>query len=254
MSPIQILTRAVDRAKSVFHRMFAQPFAVAVLRRLERKQNKPAMKRLPGESRAAEREEAPQVPNVAGVLLSDGDVPSRIPRGTPVLILVHGIFDRVFGVAFSPLLLWGDLLGSLQRHYGGRVFGFDHETVSVDPLQNARDLLARLPSDTPIDILCHSRGGLVVRALLQHPELQARVRSEFKIRNVIFMGAANQGSPLAEPAHFRDLLGTFAGLFQQRDPADGQTTHFDLLARVGQVLFAPATNLPGISALRPGAG
>jgi hypothetical protein len=163
---------------------------------------------------------------------------------------VHGIFDRLFGIAFSPLLLWGGLLGKLHRHYDGRVFGFDHETVVVDPLQNARDLITRLPRNTPIDILCHSRGGLVVRALLQHPELE-QARAHLSFRNVIFMAAANEGSPLAERKNFEDLLTVFTVMFRELPPADEPRDHFKLLLTALRVLLAPALDLPGIAGLRP---
>jgi hypothetical protein len=152
---------------------------------------------------------------------------------------------------FAPILLRGNLLGRLQRHYGNRVFGYDHPTLSVDPLENARDLAARLPPNTPIDILCHSRGGLVTRALLQHPKLE-KARENLKIRNVIFMGAANEGSPLAEPAHLEDLLATFTGMFSASARADVRAAHLDLLVKAARVLLAPGAKLPGVAALRPG--
>jgi hypothetical protein len=186
--------------------IFNRPSVRDVVFAIERALGKPTMRPLPAQSRNPSQTEAPKLESLEevfnlGAALWQKRGSETISGREPVLILVHGIFDSVYGAAFSPLLLWGNLLGQLQQHYRGRIYGFDHETLSVDPLGNARDLLrllAELDPRAPIDILCHSRGGLVTRALLQHPALKA-ARQGRTFRNVIFMGAANEGSPLAEP-------------------------------------------------------
>jgi hypothetical protein len=236
--------------------------ALDLLRVFERSLGKPMMKRLPDQSRHPKQQQAPELKTLRELLdleevLRKGGPPwegneKKIPDGDRVLVLVHGIFDSVFGPAFSPLLLWGDLLERLQRHYRQRIYGFDHETLSVDPVQNARELMSWLPSNTEIDIVCHSRGGLVTRALLQHPEFQKRLKTDIRIRKVIFMGAANEGSPLAEPAHRGQLLEVFTELIQQRAPKSIQAARFKLLVEAAKVIANPAANLPGLAALRPG--
>ena len=57
----------------------------------------------------------------------------------------------------------GQLLDAAQQHYD-QVLAFDHYTLSRGPILNALDL-ARLfaPSKAEIDIVCHSRGGLLTR-------------------------------------------------------------------------------------------
>jgi hypothetical protein len=224
------------------------------LQRFEQSWGKPAMKRLPERSRRPDLNQAPtlqQAGELWDLARSFFDFRSKtatvVESGhAPVLILIHGIFDRVFGAAFSPLLLWGDLLEKLYDRYDGRVYGFDHETLAVDPLQNARDLVDLLPRNTPIDILCHSRGGLVTRALLEHPELQ-HAREHLELRKVIFMGAANEGSQLADfPG---DLLKIFTWLFHIQVPTDAEAPHF--LVKAANALGSPAASLPGIAALRP---
>ncbi|HEX6746706.1 MAG TPA: hypothetical protein VF092_05370 [Longimicrobium sp.] len=116
------------------------------------------LKKLPPASLDPKPTTAPNVPALPAVFLKDTKV-EPVTTGGRTLLLVHGIFDRVYGFAFSPLLLWGDLLGRLHAHYVGRVYGYEHQTVSVDPLQNARDLLGFLPDGLEVDIVCHSRGG-----------------------------------------------------------------------------------------------
>ena len=63
------------------------------------------------------------------------------------------------------------------------VLGFEHWTLSKSPEENTKLLLEQLPKtwamngdpDAPLelDIICHSRGGLAVRALIEllQPEI-----------------------------------------------------------------------------------
>ena len=92
--------------------------------------------------------------------------PSGIERGTaPVLLFIHGTASSTTG-GFGGLTQgagqrprWDEL----WHHYQGRVFGFEHRTLSEFPAQNAVELLSALPSDglPPLHIVSHSRGGLV---------------------------------------------------------------------------------------------
>ena len=137
-------------------------------------------------------------------------------RGRRVLLLVHGVFSSTQG-AFGEL----DLQPLLER-YEGRVFGYDHWTIGRTPQQNAMNLLHRLPFNGgwEVDILCHSRGGLVVRSLLTEGMAdiaRGRAGRISKVGKVMFVAAANQGSPLAQPdeiKHFLNvaaLLASFSG-------------------------------------------
>jgi hypothetical protein len=49
----------------------------------------------------------------------------------------------------------------MHRAYAGRVFAFDHFTLSDDPEGNVDEPIARLPSPTNPrgDIVCHSTGA-----------------------------------------------------------------------------------------------
>lgn len=89
-----------------------------------------------------------------------------------ILLLVHGTFSSTDG-GFAQLAAAGSgrafLEGALTEY--DAVIGFDHRTLSVDPLTNARDLFdllcARAPRGATVDIVTHSRGGLVARALVE---------------------------------------------------------------------------------------
>lgn len=53
----------------------------------------------------------------------------------------------------------------IDRTYQDRIIGYDHPTSSVSPQDNAAAFLEMIPPDVTLelDIICHSRGGLVAR-------------------------------------------------------------------------------------------
>lgn len=145
-------------------------------------------------------------------------------RGRKVLLLAHGVFSSTDG-AFADLAApspGGSCLQQLLERYDGQVFGYDHWTIAKTPQQNALDLLARVPSDADweVDIVCHSRGGLVVRSLLADAAQDAvlaqvallRPGRIGKVGNVVFVAAANQGSPLAAQEELQQFLNVAAML------------------------------------------
>lgn len=98
------------------------------------------------------------------------------------------------------------VMSELYHRYEGRVFGYDHPTFSVGALENAKILINNLPENTHLDVVCHSRGGLVTRCLLEHPEVRLIIDSKnITFGNVMFVAGACKGSPLAED----DLLHEF---------------------------------------------
>jgi pimeloyl-ACP methyl ester carboxylesterase len=99
-----------------------------------------------------------------------------------------------------------DLLNAGQKRYEA-ILAFDHPTLSVSPWANAIDLEEALENVTgPIDVICHSRGGLVVAWWLRNPKRQ--------VDNVVFVGAPLEGTSLASPASLRGALQVFANILQ----------------------------------------
>jgi hypothetical protein len=138
------------------------------------------------------------------------------------------------------------------------VFGYDHYTVTVDPVTNATRLVELLPRRAQLDIICHSRGGLVTRALLEHPQVRPQLDAkEITIHKVVFVGCALQGTELARREKLAHLLTMFSTLtLQRRDAAAPPETHrthvMQLLLSVAQSAVAPVVGLPGVETLRPG--
>jgi hypothetical protein len=226
--------------------------AIEGVRDLESAYRRPGLKALPAASALPQDvKDLARLKNVPAGYLDDRHPLGALTNPGRTLILVHGILDRIYGFALAPMLAWGGLLGDLQTLYGGRVCGFDHPTLADTPLENARALLALLPEGLELDLLCHSRGGLVVRSLLEDPGLRAELDARrIRVGRVIFMAAANQGSRLAVPEHLAAVLSLFATIGNTSPPA---------LQAVAAAAAAPmlaaaylAGRLPGVSTLIPG--
>lgn len=149
-------------------------------------------------------------------LNSIADLPLPSTHSPRILLLIHGTFSSTRGgfgaLAATP---WGrDFLTTAQANYDA-VIGFDHPTLSVSPEINAIDLLDRLrarpwPHPPRFDVLCHSRGSLTTRALLEHILPASGWAADFQ--RVIFVGGVNQGTRLAQPQHWGSFIDLITNL------------------------------------------
>ncbi|HPY39821.1 MAG TPA: CHAT domain-containing protein, partial [Thiolinea sp.] len=80
----------------------------------------------------------------------------------PILIFIHGTGSNTVG-GFGDLrnenqeVSWENLTRPFNKH----VYGFEHRTLSVSPLENALQLAKILPKGCRFCLVTHSRGGLV---------------------------------------------------------------------------------------------
>ncbi|MFG6467155.1 esterase/lipase family protein [Roseateles sp. BYS87W] len=155
------------------------------------------------------------------------------------LVLVHGTFsasamyEKEFAATPAGRALW-----ARWTQAGGpyaALLAFDHPTLAVSPWLNAlalRDALSEALSGSTaeLDLLGHSRGGLVIAWLL-------RMAPALRARRAVFVGSPLAGTSLAAPDKLRQALNTLASL------ADAVTA---TAARTG--MAAP----PGVGALALG--
>ena len=143
---------------------------------------------------------------------NDDKSTSSNPQAQGCLLLIHGTFSK----SAAPVAGLGrGFFDWAHRNYR-QVLAFDHWTLSKSPLENAQMLLRMLPpwitgDKHPLDIVTHSRGGLVARALVQLPlgDGTDAVRIGGAVKRVIFVGTPNFGTSLANPnnwARAADLL------------------------------------------------
>lgn len=101
--------------------------------------------------------------------------PSAIPAKRPILLFLHGTASSTEG-SFGEL--WrkdrGALREELFKNYDGNVFGFEHRTMSESPVDNAIELLSRLPKGAQLHVISHSRGGLIGELLCRANMLGGR--------------------------------------------------------------------------------
>jgi hypothetical protein len=168
----------------------------------------------------------------------------RLAEG-PSLWFVHGTFSTSHG-GFGGVP--DSLLSELATAYGDRVVAYDHHTLSASPLDNVTALADLVPDglELEVDVIAHSRGGLVGRAL-------AGPRSPLQVRNLVSVGTPNYGTILANPEHMTSLLDrvtTLANLAPgpigfAGDALAAVLTVVKLIARYG----LPA--LPGLASMDP---
>ena len=195
----------------------------------------------------------------------------KLPKTRParVLLLVHGTFSSTLGAfAALPATEWGQAF--LRAAFGTYdvVLGFDHATLSEDPLENATELLAALrlvPWAGPprVDIVTHSRGGLVTRSLVEL--LLPLTDFQVRVERVVFVGATNGGTLLAAPANWQALVDLFTNLsvaacnvLGMLPQAKGATAVLEELVRgLGAFVKYLATTavtdrlVPGLAAMEP---
>jgi len=82
----------------------------------------------------------------------------KVKDGKPILLFIHGTFSSTKG-GFGGLTQ--EAWELLQEHYGSQIYGYDHYTLSKSPIENAVDLVKKLPRNAKLHIVTHSRGGLI---------------------------------------------------------------------------------------------
>lgn len=129
------------------------------------------------------------------------------PKGTRALLFVHGTFGKgdVFFTELSSSPEGKDFLKRAAAHYKGQILSFDHPTLSVSPILNALDLEAAFAGYTgTVDVVCHSRGGLVVSWWLR--------TGKRPVGKVVFAASPLEGTSLAAPARLKDTLDGLANV------------------------------------------
>ena len=136
-----------------------------------------------------------------------------------ILLMLHGTFSKSEAMldALGQTDAGNAFFATMRGHYD-QVLSYDHATLSMPPLYNAVDLARQLAaSDATVDIVCHSRGGLVVRWLVE-----ALMHNPMQIGRVVFVGAPLGGTSLAAPPRLRsglDLLTNVANVLSKGSAA-----------------------------------
>jgi pimeloyl-ACP methyl ester carboxylesterase len=172
--------------------------------------------------------------------------------GGAALLFIHGTTAQS-NTAFDQLP--AATLTELGRRYGGRVFALDHFTISVTPHDNIRWLAEQLTalgggSPLTLDIVSHSRGGLVARVLAERAA-DIGLAGRVTVRNLVMVAAPNAGTALADKAHLSQLMDRVTDL-AQFIPDAGVTDVVGLvLSILKQLTVGAFGGLEGIMAMDP---
>lgn len=212
-----------------------------------------------------------------GVALTDANW-RTLAKGRTLLFL-HGIFSTSAS-AFGGLLDTSqpdidELWTHLDETYDGRIIAFDHPTASVPHEENAAAFLALIPDDVhlELDIVCHSRGGLVARILdgqlptstsqslldllwgpLRRFIFGNQHHGKVTVRRIVFVGTPNGGTDIVEEENWNTLVDSFTTLLDALPPGPWTVTTpvFEGVLELVKVLAAgTADNLPGLRAMNP---
>lgn len=164
----------------------------------------------------------------------------------PALLFVHGTMSTSHG-GFGSLPV--DTMAELYRRYDGRVLAFDHFTLSHSPQENVAELAARMPDgiSVEVDIVSHSRGGLVTRLLAG--ELDGVAAPGLRVRRGIFVAAPNHGTALADADHMIAFIDRYTSILNLVPPGPLQVVSEILEAIVTVVKIVGSAALHGLTGL-----
>src|SRR5687768_15909748 len=129
------------------------------------------------------------------------------------LLFLHGTFSNA--ASAYRRLADSDFFDRVKSTYADRMFAFDHFSLSRTPEENARMLLEALPEQTTtFDVITHSRGGLVLRNLVERGTHFGALSGRFKAGRVVLVASPNDGTPLATPKRLEDTIGLIANLLE----------------------------------------
>ncbi|MBL9211525.1 MAG: CHAT domain-containing protein, partial [Opitutaceae bacterium] len=187
--------------------------------------------------------------------LAAGKLEPRVPAASVErsLLLLHGTFSHAVG-AFGELA-GTDFFPRIAPLYGDRVYAFNHFTLSRTPEENARALLAALPAGTQtFDVITHSRGGLVLRNLVERRAALGADAPRFALGHGILVGVPNDGTPLATPTRWEETVGWVANVLELF-PANPWTTAAEWVAEVLVWLaWRVSGGCPGLQAMDSAGG
>jgi hypothetical protein len=174
---------------------------------------------------------------------------ARVASG-PALLFIHGGASTATG-AFHELS--AATMQTLYDRYESRLLAFNHPTMTEDPQENARWFLKQVPAALPLrfDIVCHSRGGIVARELIQRAS-EILPGSRVAVGAAVFVGVPNAGTEIFDVdrlGHVFDRLSTAAKLCPGLPAAEW----FDaIIVSVKLLAHGLLAGMPGIRVLVPG--
>lgn len=165
------------------------------------------------------------------------------------LLFVHGTFSTS-ATGFGQLS--DDVLGRLADAYDRRVLALEHPSVASSPEDNVAWLRDHLAGGPPLDldVVTHSRGGLVGRVLAGGVDAVPEVT----INTLVFGATPNHGTLLADPDHVVAFLDRSTTLLNLAPPGAAdvvQAAMEVILVGVKAVAAGGLEHLTGLTGMNP---
>jgi hypothetical protein len=178
---------------------------------------------------------------------------STIAEGR-ALCFIHGTFSSCHA---SYSVFSSETIGELEQLYDKRIFGFDHPSLHHGPAENIETLFSMLSERLPagsaleLDVVTHSRGGLVLRTLDQAIRDGKTNGLKVSIRRAILVASPNRGTVLTTGDHGIDMIDRYTNLIAKL-PDNVFTYLFEgLLTLVKLSYHAGVNTLPGLMSMQP---
>jgi pimeloyl-ACP methyl ester carboxylesterase len=202
----------------------------------------------------------PELSNPAPPQMSPADLSGL--QDKKVLLFVHGTISSTNG-AFGSLAGFEDEATRLFAKYGNNAIGFNHHTLTKSVSANAVDFLSALPPGSyKFDVISHSRGGLLARALKELTPAQLKQLADTSIAvdadvnvqldRIVVVGTPNQGTPLANPADLPKAISRLASVANSFDQDAAEFGLGALFAIFGGIVESGVAALPGLEDMNPG--
>jgi hypothetical protein len=163
------------------------------------------------------------------------------------LLLLHGTFSNT-AVAFRGLADQG-FFERVAPIYGRAIYGFEHFSLSKTPEENARELIAGLREDgMTFDVITHSRGGLVLRNLVERSDVLGAGADRFKLGRALLVANPSKGTPLATPEAIEAPISWVANLMEMF-PDNPMTTAVEWVAEAITWIGARIVSIPGLASM-----
>lgn len=192
------------------------------------------------------------LPAGGGELRMEPGIPDSNDRN---LLLIHGTFSDA--ASAYGALTQTDFFSQAGALYGNRIYAFNHFSVSRSPQENAKALLSALPDRLQVfDVVTHSRGGLVLRTLVERAADFGSLAARFQLGRAVLVASPNEGTPLATPDRWTQAIGWVANLLKIIEviaPGNPFLTAADFVAE-GIVWLAHhvSGDLPGLRSMDAG--
>ncbi len=151
-----------------------------------------------------------------------------LPGGkAPWLVFLHGTASSTmggFGAVPGNDVLWR----RLNEAYPERILALQHRTLTESPIDNALQLVERLPRDVVLHLVSHSRGGLVGELLARAQRVEGdKPAAAFDETDLGLLAGADRTRQAESLARLRDALAqkrpTLARFVRVACPARGTT-------------------------------